>query len=163
VIHVNWHVAQAYCRWAGRRLPTEAEWELAARAGSETAYTNGDTVDDLRRVAWFGQAAADLPGANGPGQSSPVATRAPNALGLFDLHGSVYEWCADWFAADAYASGPAIDPTGPSSGRERVLRGGAWESDASLVRAANRNGYPPMSHGYTVGFRVALSVDTPAP
>jgi formylglycine-generating enzyme required for sulfatase activity len=88
-----------------------------------------------------------------------VGTRGANPFGLFDMHGNVYEWVADRYGADAYRGGGATDPTGPSSGEEHVLRGGSWESAASNARCANRNGYASASRGYTVGFRVAMSIE----
>ena len=167
VEQVSWLDAAAFLAKVGHglRLPTEAEWEMACRAGTESTFASGPTTEGLARMAWFGQAAADLPGEgpnDGPGQTSPVGTRQPNAFGLYDMHGNVYEWVSDFYAPDFYASGSAIDPTGPKDAndrRERALRGGAWESNANLVRSANRNGYPEGSRGYTVGFRVAMPVE----
>lgn len=141
------------------RLPTEAEWEFACRAGSTTAYASGATQDAAPKTGWFGYG-DELNRALSDEASHPTAQKAPNAFGLYDMHGNVYEWCADWYSPTYYQASPVMDPVGPPSGDERVLRGGSWEAPAVHARSANRNGYSPNSRGYVLGFRVALSVDS---
>src|SRR5262249_28372643 len=108
------------CRFEadGYRLPTEAEWEYACRAGSQAKYCFGDAEADLTRFAWF------KPGSGG--MTRPVGQKLPNRWGLYDMHGNVWQWCNDWYAESSYAESPRQDPKGPSAGKKRVLRGGAW-------------------------------------
>ena len=115
---------------SGYRLPTEAEWEYACRAGSRSKYSFGDRPTDLPRHAW-------LKGNSG-GTPHAVGKKAPNAFGLFDMHGNVWEWCNDWYAEDYYSKSSASDPKGPPSGKTRVLRGCAWDSPPEKCRAAYR-------------------------
>lgn len=150
---VSWHDAQAFIArlnaiegGARYRLPTEAEWEYAARAGTRTAYSFGDDVGDLHRYAWYGE---DF----GSGSTHAVATKAPNPWGLHDVHGNVWEWVQDWYAP-GYASAPVTDPTGPDSGSKRVVRGGSWHITASSWRTAFRRDYAPDYRGISIGFRV---------
>jgi Sulfatase-modifying factor enzyme 1 len=162
---VSWADAQSYCVKftalevaAGRipptsryRLPTEAEWECAARAGSTNRFSFGDDPDyvDLGDFAWFT--------ANSDGITHPVATRKPNAWGLYDMGGNVWEWCQDWYSS--YPGGTLIDPTGPVSGIERVVRGGSYYYDGWLGRSATRNAFRPSSRSPQIGFRVVLAPD----
>jgi formylglycine-generating enzyme required for sulfatase activity len=136
VVIVTWDDAVAYCRWAGGRLPTEAEWEYAARAGA-----TGPRHGDLNAIAWYR--------ANSGGHTHEVAQKQPNGFGLYDVLGNVWEWVADWYHEKYYA---AFDPRGPPSGQFRVLRGGSWYSDPRSVRASSRAGVAP---GWNVncGFR----------
>ncbi|MGC4014767.1 MAG: SUMF1/EgtB/PvdO family nonheme iron enzyme [Luteolibacter sp.] len=159
VEQVSWFDAEAFLKTAGNqlRLPTEAEWEFACRAGTASAYANGETPADLSEMGWWGRSVEGPVGNSGP-ETSEVGLRKPNLFGLHDMHGNVYEWCADYYAPDAYAKATAKDPKGPDSGDERVLRGGAWETDAAHCRSANRNGFSPASKGYLLGFRVAAPV-----
>ncbi len=131
------------------RLPTEAEWEYAARAGSESKYSFGNAAEQLGQYAWYEN--------NSGSKTHPVGQKLPNAWGLYDMHGNVNEWCADWYDENYYGSSPKQDPSGPSSGQERVYRGGSWGSNASLTRAAERGGAWPDSRSYgSLGFRVVL-------
>ena len=131
------------------RLPTEAEWEYAARAGTQTAYHFGNTAGELARYAWYDKRGFIT--GKGP---RPVGRGRPNAWGLYDMHGNVWEWVADWYGP--YAAGPVTDPRGPSTGARRVYRGGSWSSDARDCRAASRilNTQGLRRYG-DLGFRLA--------
>jgi formylglycine-generating enzyme required for sulfatase activity len=128
------------------RLPTEAEWEYACRAGSTTRFANGDTEADLGEIAWYN--------GNSGGITHPVGIKLPNAWGLHDMHGNVREWCLDWY--DDYPLEAVTNPCGSSRGFFRVFRGGCRYSSANSCRAAIRDDYPPLPQ-YLVGFRVVLA------
>jgi len=150
------------CRFeaSGYRLPTEAEWEYAARAGATTMYSYGDTDGELVRHAWFK--------ANSGGKPHPVGQRKPNAWGLYDMHGNVWEWCTDFYKVDYYSAAPAQDPKGPGSGDKKVLRGGCWNSSPDACRLAYRYNenpaYTDACFGYDIyGFRCVRSYrETPS-
>jgi len=114
----------------GYRLPTEAEWEYACRAGKQTKYFFGDDPAVLPQFAWLK--------ANSEGRARPVGTKLPNDWGLYDMHGNVWEWCNDYYGENYYKEGPKKDPRGPATGKLRVMRGGAWDSNAQKCRAAYR-------------------------
>ena len=125
------------------RLPTEAEWEYAARAG-----TSGPYHGELDAIAWHGRNSGD--------ETHPAGRKQPNAWGLHDMQGNVWEWCLDWYARDYYrgfASDPAVDPRGPASGEHRVLRGGSWYKFLWFLRASSRFGFRPSSRYPHIGFR----------
>ncbi|MDY0170460.1 MAG: formylglycine-generating enzyme family protein [Thermoguttaceae bacterium] len=132
----------------GFRLPTEAEWEYACRAGTTTRYSFGDDASQLGEYAWYED--------NSDGQTHPVGQKRPNPWGLYDMHGNVYEWCADWFDENYYANSAVNDPAGPSSGWLRVGRGGGWDSLAGSCRSALRSRVRPDALGRLLGFRVVL-------
>ena len=125
-------------------IPTEAEWEYACRAGSTTRYCFGDDEKMLKDYAWYHK--------NSGGKTQPVKQKKPNAWGLYDMHGNVWEWCEDWY--DDYPIEPVTDPTGPASGAGRVVRGGSWGSDPRGLRSANRGYYSPGLRGGDLGFRL---------
>ena len=135
---------------SGYRLPTEAEWEYACRAGTATRYSFGNEAGHLGDAAWFEGNSGKRP--------HPVGEKRPNAWGLYDMHGNVREWCHDRYGEEAYRDGPRADPRGPTEGDERVLRGGGWRSRADACRAAARHSRPPgladVCFGYEeYGFR----------
>jgi formylglycine-generating enzyme required for sulfatase activity len=132
------------------RLPTEAEWEYAARAGSESAYFFGNAGEQLGQYAWYSNNSGD--------KTHSVGLKQPNAWGLFDMHGNVWEWCQDWFEQNYYSSSPLTDPRGPSSGEHRVLRGGSWGSGVHKARIASRGHIKPDYRDIDDGFRVVMSV-----
>lgn len=153
VVCVSWNDAQAFLAWLrakegtqGYRLPTEAEWEYACRAGSGTAYSFGDDPNQLVLYAWTE--------ATSGGRTHPVGSKQANAWGLFDMHGQVWQWCQDWFQEKAYGPATVTDPTGPATGQQRVLRGGSWFSQADRCRSAFRGGNLPANRFTFVGFRV---------
>jgi formylglycine-generating enzyme required for sulfatase activity len=163
VEQVFWDQAQEFINRLNRkeghgryRLPTEAEWEYAARAGRDDADSLAADAGALGRVAWYDK--------NSGNSTHPVGEKEPNALGLHDMLGNVNEWVQDWFAADYYAHGPAQDPTGPESGTLRVRRGGSWSDEAANCRAAARAFDapteslcgPPGCRLGDLGFRVLL-------
>lgn len=148
VVGVSWDDATAFAQWAQARLPSEAEWEYACRAGSTTKYCFGDDVAQLGDYAWFGD--------NSNGQTQPVGTKKPNAWGLHDMLGNVWEWCQDWYDQGYYQSSREVDPMGPESGSLRCLRGGSgWGSDAWIFRSANRYWNSPSYRDGNLGFRLA--------
>ena len=165
---VSWHDADQFPAgsWAefpaekGRtyRLPTEAEWEYACRAGAKTATQFGNHLDS--NEANFNGLSPYNTDEGGPfwRRTTRVSEYKVNAFGLYDMHGNVQEWCADWYAADSYAKSPKADPAGPAEGTERVLRGGAWPNTGKACRSAARNKHAPDSASYTFGFRVVLMV-----
>ncbi|QJE98986.1 SUMF1/EgtB/PvdO family nonheme iron enzyme [Luteolibacter luteus] len=159
VEQVTWGDTQAFLQKAGHalRLPIEAEWEFACRAGSTTAYSNGPDQSDLSAAGWWGRS-AEVSYGNAPDGTTAVGKKQPNRFGLHDMHGNVYEWCSDFYAPDYYRHAPVMDPAGPSSGEERVLRGGSWEGAAESCRSANRNGFNGKSKGYLLGFRAAMDL-----
>lgn len=155
---VSWHDTQRFITRLNSmvgantyRLPTEAEWEYAARSGSQTALSNGIIAEtgcgndaNLDRIGWYCS--------NSDNKSHPVAQKQSNAWGLYDMHGNVWEWCDDWYGD--YPSGPVTDPQGPESGLIRVNRGGSWWWFARFCRSANRIRYMPFDHAEDIGFRL---------
>jgi formylglycine-generating enzyme required for sulfatase activity len=131
------------------RLPTEAEWEYACRAGTTTAYNLGPDEGDLARAGWYVD--------NSDGQTHPVGQMQPNAWGFFDMHGNVWEWCQDWYKDDYYPQSPQVDPTGPSGGSYWVSRSGSWLHFGQECRSAVRTWHGPADRRDDLSFRVALS------
>ena len=155
---VSWDDAVSFCKKlsempeekaAGRsyRLPTEAEWEYACRAGSTTSYSFGETAESLGEYAWFGK--------NSERKTHPVGEKKPNRWGLYDMHGNVWEWCQHVY--ETSPSGAATDPQGPNEGAYRVFRGGCWAYVAAYCRTGARFTYDPSSRTNRNGLRVALS------
>jgi formylglycine-generating enzyme required for sulfatase activity len=145
VEQVTWQEASAFCTAAGGRLPTEAEWEYAARAGSTTAYYCGDDATCLDAIAWYYLTSG--------GETHPVCQKTPNAWGLCDMLGDVDQWVADWYDATYYSVSPASNPPGPSSGTYRVSRGGGWDDRATYLRTSSRHLGNPISAAADLGFR----------
>jgi formylglycine-generating enzyme required for sulfatase activity len=156
VVNISWNDATAFCEWlseqSGSRivLPTEAQWEYACRAGTTTFWNCADSKDDLSRFAWFTN--------NSVSQTHPGGQHPQNAFRLFDLHGNVWEWCADWFAPHYYGNAPLNDPIGPSSGEQHVSRGGAWHNFAEQGRSAWRDSHAADYRTFVIGFRVAVAL-----
>jgi len=171
VVNITWNDAVAFCQWLSRkegktyRLPTEAQWEYACLAQSSMRYHYGNSPDELVK-------AANVLDAKGrttfphvqeltfhPGTEMkftiPVGSMKSNQFGLYDMHGNVWEWCADWYGADYYSNSPVDDPAGPDSGKRRVRRGGGWNSFPLWARASFRNWNKPQSRCVNLGFRVA--------
>jgi formylglycine-generating enzyme required for sulfatase activity len=156
VEQVSWDDAQEFIKQLNAkeghnryRLPTEAEWEYAARAGTNSAYFFGDNAALLKQYAWYSD--------NSEETTHPVGQKQPNAWGLYDMHGNVWEWVQDWYEEWYYSDSPGSDPKGPSFGSYRVLRGGGWHFDARLCRSADRFNYAPVNRNRSLGFRLALS------
>jgi sulfatase modifying factor 1 len=164
VVHVSWDDAQAYCRWAGTRLPTESEWEYAARGGLEGArFPWGDELRPGRRWPlniWQGRFPTDNTVEDGFLTTAPVKSYRPNGHGLWQMAGNVWEWCADRFSPLAYQESTRLDPVGPAAGETRVMRGGSYlchESYCYRYRVAARSSNTPDSSSGNLGFRCATS------
>ena len=183
--YVSWNDATAFCRWLSKkegrtyRLPTEAEWEYACRAGTQTRYSSGNDPEglvhyantaDADRAALFPDARIstyDLDGRksgtapfpflkahDGFAWTAPVGRFRPNDFGLYDMHGNSWEWCSDWFAEDYYKTSPVDDPKGPRTGTIRISRGGGFDNSPDMLRSARRDGGTPESRDCHDGFRV---------
>ncbi|MER5862479.1 formylglycine-generating enzyme family protein [Kitasatospora sp. NPDC002040] len=164
VVHVSWHDAQAYCEWSGSRLPTEAEWEYAARGGLEQRrYPWGDELTPGGRLMcniWQGVFPTLNTAADGHRGTVPVKSYRPNGHGLYNVAGNVWEWCADRFSPDFHRTGPRRDPAGPPDGDRRVMRGGSHmchDSYCNRYRVAARSSNTPDSSAGNIGFRVAAA------
>jgi formylglycine-generating enzyme required for sulfatase activity len=156
MIYVSWDDAQQYAAWLSRitgktyRLLTEAEWEYAARAGSQTRFSFGDDESLLDQYAWYDR--------NSDGIIQPVGEKTANAFGLHDMHGNVFEWVEDpWH--DDYQGAPTDGSAGDAGGLQRVVRGGSWNSNPQFLRAANRFWYSSVSRSDNIGFRLARTLN----
>lgn len=176
VCHVSWNDAVAFCEWASKAtkekvtLPTEAQWEFACRAGSDTKYWWGSSDKDVCQYAnvsnleykgttGFADDLEYFPCKDNFMDRAPVGQFKPNALGLHDMSGNLWEWCRDWYGKTYYKQSPKEDPTGPETGTERVLRGGGWGGRPYFlanVRVARRASHTPGSTPYPLGFRVVV-------
>jgi len=196
-IHVSWNDANEYCRKLSAkegkryRLPTEAEWEYACRAGTNTQFSFGDSADGKSDFGWWGSAKLNDPNiaigaatVADPAEKVPseplkpappkvepqaesdaageveklheVGKKKPNPWGLYDMHGNAWEWCSDHYGEGYYRSSPLQDPQGPTSGRSRIMRGGAYFNNPALCRSALRSGVPPRGHAEGIGFRIVM-------
>lgn len=163
VVHVSWNDASAYARWSGQRLPTEAEWEYAARGGLEQKlYPWGDKLrpDGQHRCnIWQGEFPNLDTADDGYAGTSPVDAYPPNNFGFYSITGNAWEWCSDWFSPDFHRDGPRQDPTGPPVGTGRVMKGGSFlchKSYCNRYRVGARTSNTPDSSSSNIGFRCAL-------
>lgn len=175
VVNVTWNDAVALCKWLTEtegksyRLPTEAEWEYAARAGTATRYHTGDAPQSLLKAAnvfdadaaqhWKKWAPYALAGSDGFAFTAPVGSLEPNGFGLYDMHGNAWEWTADWYAENYYAVSPVDDPKGPPDGAVRVRRGGSWHTWALYARSSFRNWNTQETRYPLVGMRLVREAD----
>lgn len=162
-VGITWHEAIEFCRklsaWERReyRLPTEAEWEYACRAGTDTLYSFGNDHRLLSQHAWWGGLSLSGGSVQDRNHAHQVARKTPNPFGLHDMHGNVFEWCSDWYSENAYQTEKETDPAGPAEGQFRVFRGGAWDCSDLECRSADRHRSDPSHRAPNVGFRVVMT------
>jgi len=152
---VSWNDCQAFLTRLNEKLantsmkfslPTEVQWEYACRAGTTSRYSFADDKASLEEYAWHR--------GNSGRKTHAVGQKEPNAWGLYDMHGNLWEWCQDWYESDYYGKSPTDDPTGPTAGSQRVIRGGSWNLSPWSCRSADRDGNEPDTRGSALGFRV---------
>ena len=163
VVYVSWNDTQGFIRWLNAekpsddqgnyRLPTEAEWEHAARSGKGEIYFIGNSPAALAQYAWFEGNSYSRDNADDAGRH-PVGRKQDNPWGLFDMYGNVYEWVSDWYSHEYNNKSTPNNPDGPTSGQFRVIRGGAWNFETQYCRSAARSSYPPGARSRSIGFRI---------
>ncbi|MDO5576680.1 MAG: formylglycine-generating enzyme family protein [Fibrobacter sp.] len=144
VVCVSWYQAQAYCRFKGKKLPTEAQWEYASKAGKNTVYSWGNTPPSAANCSFLQK-----------GKPQPVGSYLPNGWGLYDMTGNAWEWVSDFYERDYYSFSEKENPRGPGAGLYRVVRGGGWYSGAGQLKVTNRHWFSPAYPEVSVGFRCA--------
>jgi formylglycine-generating enzyme required for sulfatase activity len=147
VMNITWNDANDYCKWIGKRLPTEAEWEKAARGGTTTKWCFGDDFNGIDAYVWYFR--------NAGGNTHPVGQLKPNPFGLFDMNGNVWEWVSDWYDPSYYSQSPDQNPPGPESGKYKVIRGGSWEDTNGETTNAIRQYELPFKQSTKIGCRCA--------
>ncbi len=145
---VSWHDCMTFCEKTGLTLPTEAQWEFACRAGTQSAYYFGENSEAIADYAWHDE--------NAGRQTHPVQQKKPNAYGLYDTYGNVWEWCQDWYGP--YPTDPVVNPVGPNRTFDRVLRGGSWGYSLATCRSADRSYWNPEGKDYDLGFRLCFGL-----
>ncbi len=174
VVNVSWHDARAFVKWLNRadvvyRLPTEAEWEYACRAGTTARFPHGNDAEQLPSIANVADStladvfpehiAERIQASDGFAYTAPVGQFSANQFGIHDMIGNVHEWCQDWHGASYYRSSPESDPRGPKRGTVRACRGGGWYDGPRDCRAANRGWLPPESRYFNLGFRIVRDIE----
>jgi formylglycine-generating enzyme required for sulfatase activity len=150
VLFVNWHMAKAYCEWRGARLPTESEWEIAARGASNFTYPWGEDLDC--NLANYGNCLGDTSGVI-------IYDRGQSRFGIYNMAGNVWEWVSDWYSDTYYRTSPEDNPQGPDTGTEKVVRGGSWKDNSVELRSMNRGAEHPFYSSNAIGFRCAKDVN----
>ena len=150
MVNVTWQDAVDFCTWAGGRLPTEAEWEFAARGGNHSKGYVYSGSNEYNKVAWSLE--------NAPKQPQVIGKKQPNELGIHDMSGNVWEWCSDWYGLRYYSSSEVENPKGPQQGNAKVNRGGCWNFDRNMLPVFHRRGYAPHLCGIGTGIRLVKDI-----
>lgn len=158
VMYISWEMAQAYCDWRGTKLPSEAQWEKAARGTDGRTYPWGEGID-CQRANYYQQVGADFIACIGDTSRVGSYESGQSPYGAYDMTGNVWEWVADWYGDTYYQESPSSNPPGPESGRARVVRGGAWQFSDYSLRASRRYWFSPSNALENVGFRCARGAE----